>query len=84
VACGEGGSEVLGEGAELQGDISRGAEAGGTFSCGAIRAIGFRFQVKGRTRIARITRMRFRIRCGMRNQGPFGGVGCKDWPLRLL
>lgn len=36
------------------------------------------------TRIARITRMRFRIRCGMRNQGSFGGVGCEGWPLRLL
>ena len=32
MACGQGGSEVLGEGAELQGDLSVGAEAGGAFS----------------------------------------------------
>lgn len=45
---------------------------------------GFKFQVKGRTLIARMTRMRFRITCGMRNQGPFGGVGYKALKLRLL
>ena len=62
VACDQGGSEVLGEGAELQGDISRGAEAGGTFSCEAIRTISFRFQVSGLTESTKNTeRIRTRM-----------------------
>ena len=38
---------VHGEGFMVQGDISGGAEEGGAFSCEAICAIGFRFQVSG-------------------------------------
>ena len=45
VVCGEGGSEVLSERAELQGDISSGAEESGVFSCGKVCTISFRFQV---------------------------------------